>query len=95
MQSQITKQEKSANNMSVYFRNLTANINSLVGIKKPNMTENDKFYEVYSPENTKLIPREDIYLDSKFNIQMLETIAPLLNLFPLLKGMGLHIENED
>ena len=43
MQSQITKQEKSANNMTVYFRNLTVNINSLVGIKKPNMTENDKF----------------------------------------------------
>ena len=94
MQSQITKQEKSANNMTVCFRNLTVNINSLVGIKKANMTENDKFYEVYSPEKSKLIPREDIYLDSKFNIQMLETIVSLLNLLPSLKGMGLHIENE-
>ena len=26
---------------------------------------------------------------------MLETIVPLLNLLPSLKGMGLHIENED
>ena len=94
MQSQITKQEKSANNMTVYFRNLTVNINSLVGTKKPNMTKNDKFYEVYSPEKFKL-RREDTYLDSKFNIQMLETIVPLLNLLPSLKGMGLHIENED
>ena len=94
MQSEITKLEKSANNMTVYFRNLIVNINSLVGTKKPSMTKNDKFYEVYSPEKFKL-RREDIYLDSKFNIQMLETIAPLLNLFPSLKGMGLHIENED
>ena len=58
------------------------------------MTKNDKFYEVYSPEKFKL-RREDIYLDSKFNIQMLETIVSLLNLLPSLKGMGLHIENED
>ena len=35
MQSEITKLEKSANNMTVYFRNLTVNINSLVGTKKP------------------------------------------------------------
>ena len=95
MQSQITKQEKSTNNMTVYFRNLTVNINSLLGIKKPNMTENDKFYKVYSPEKFKLRPREDICLDSKLNIQMFETIVPLLNLLPLLKRMGLHIENED
>ena len=94
MQSEITKLEKSANNMTVYFRNLIVNINSLVGTKKPNMTKNDKFYEVYSPEKFKL-RREDIYLDSKFNIQMLETIVSLLNLLPSLKGMGLHIENED
>ena len=94
MQSEITKLEKSANNMTVYFRNLIVNINSLVRTKKPNMTKNDKFYEVYSPEKFKL-RREDIYLDSKFNIQMLETIVSLLNLLPSLKGMGLHIENED
>ena len=89
MQSQITKQEKSANNMTVCLRNLTVNINSLVGIKKANMTENDKFYEVYSPEKSKLIPREDIYLDSKFNIQMLETIVSLLNLFAIIKRNGI------
>ena len=81
--------------MSVYYRHLTVNFNSYIGIKQPNMTDKDKFYKVYSPEKFKLRPREDIYLDSKFNIQMLETIAPLLNLLPSLKGMGLHIENED
>ena len=59
------------------------------------MTENDKFYKVYSPEKFKLRPREDIYLDLKFNIQTPETIEPWLNLLPSLKGIGLHIENED
>ena len=81
--------------MSVYYRRLTVNFNSYVGIKQPNMTEKDKFYKVYSREKFKLRPRDDIYLDLKFNIQTPEIIEPWLNLLPSLKTLGLHIENED
>ena len=95
MQSQNTKQEKSANNMTVYFQNVTVNFNSYVGIKQPDMTNENRFYKVYSPGKFKLRPREDIYLDLKLNIQTTETIEPWLNLLPSLKEMGLHIENKD
>ena len=81
--------------MPVYYRHLTVNFNSYVGIKQPNMTDKDKFYKVYSPEKFKLRPRDDIYLDLKFDIQTPETIEPWLNLLPSLKSLGLHIENED
>ena len=95
MQSQVTKQEKIANNMSVYYRHLTVNFNSYIGIKQPNMTDKDKFYKVYSPEKFKLRPRDDTYLDLKLDIQTPETIEAWLNLLPSLKGTELHIENED
>ena len=95
MQSQNTKQEKSVNNMTVYFQNVTVNFNSYVGIKQPDMTNENRFYKVYSPGKFKLRPREDIYLDLKLNIQTPETIEPWLNLLPSLKEMGLHIENKD
>ena len=52
--SQATKQEKSANNMSTYYRYLTVNVNLYIGIKQPNMTDKDRFYKVYSPEKFKL-----------------------------------------
>ena len=81
--------------MSVYYRHLTVNFNSQVGIKQPNMTDKDKFQKVYSPEKFKLRPKDDIYLDLKFNIQTPETIEPWLNLLPSLKSLGSHIENED
>ena len=81
--------------MSVYYRHLTVNFNSYIGIKQPNMTDKDKFYKVYSPEKFKLRLRDDIYLDLKFDIQTPETIEPWLNLLPSLKSLGLHIENED
>ena len=74
MQSQATKQEKSANNMSTYYRYLTANFNSYIGIKQPNLTDKDRFYKVYSPEKFKLKPRDDIYLDLNFDIQTPETM---------------------
>ena len=95
MQTQITKQEKSAENMATYFNHSTVNFNSYIGIKQPHITNKDKFYKVYSPEKFKLRPREDIYLDLKFNIQTPETIESWLNLLPSLKTIGLHIENED
>ena len=81
--------------MSVYYRHLTVNFNSYIGIKQPNMTDKDKFYKVYSPEKFKLRPRDDIYLDLKFDIQTPETIEPWLNLLASLKTLGLHFENED
>ena len=46
------------------------------------MTDKDKFYKVYSPEKFKLRPRDDIYLDLKFEIQTPETIEAWLNLLP-------------
>ena len=81
--------------MSVYYRHLTVNFNSYIGIKQPNMTDKDKFYKVSSPEKFKLRPRDDIYLDLKFDIQTAETIEFWLNLLPSLKSLGLHIENKD
>ena len=59
------------------------------------MTDKDKFYKVYSPQSFKLAPREDIYLDLKFDINTLLGIEPWLNLLPSLKGMGLKIEDSD
>ena len=81
--------------MTTYFKNLTVNFNSYVGIKQPDMTTKDSFYKFYSPEKFKLRPREDIYLNLKLDIQTSDTIQPWLNLLPSLKGIGAHIVNED
>ena len=80
---------------TTHFRYLTVNISSHAGIKKPDMTDKDKFYKVYSPLSFKLRPRDVIYLDLNFNIETPETIEPCLNLLPSLKGLGLSIENKD
>ena len=82
-------------NRTTYFRNLTVNFNSHVEIKQPEMTSKDRFYKVYSPLKFKLRARDDIYLDLKFDIQVPETLEPWLHLLPSLKGIGLHIENND
>ena len=81
--------------MTTYFRNLTVNFNSYVRIKEPEMTTKNRFYKIYSPEKFKLRPKEDIYWDLKFRIQTPETIESWLNILPLIKGIGVHIENED
>ena len=81
--------------MATYFRYLTVNFSLNTGIKQPAMTDGDRFYKVYSPEKFKLRPRDDIYLDLKFNIETPETLEPWLNLLPSLKGLGLSIENDD
>ena len=81
--------------MTTYFENLTINFNSYVGIKNPDMTDKTKFYKVYSQKKSKLRPRDDIYLDLKFNIQTPDRIEPWLNLLASLKNIGLHIENDD
>ena len=77
------------------FRELLVTINVHGGIQKPEYTTQNRFYKVYSPEKFKLRPREDIYIDLKFDIQTPETIQPWLNLLPSLKEMGMHIENDD
>ena len=81
--------------MAAYFRHLTVNFNLHSRVKQQDITSKDRFYEVYSPLKFKLRPRDDIYLDLKFDIQTPETLKPWLNLLPLLKGIGLHIENSD
>ena len=81
--------------MAAYFRHLTVNFNLHTGVKQQDMTSKDRFYKVYSPLKFKLRPRDDIYLDLKFDIQTPETLKPWLNLLPSLKGIGLHIENND
>ena len=78
-----------------YFRNLTVTFNSYTGIKKPDMTNSDKFFKVYSPRKFKLRPREDIYLDLKFNVEASKELDPRISLLPSIKGLGLNIENED
>ena len=89
-------------NRSPHFRNLTVNINLLKeynegserNMKKPEITSRDKFYKVYSPLKFKLKPRDDIFIDLKFDIQMPEPIQPWLNLLPSFKSTRLHIEND-
>ena len=88
MQNQNMEQE----NIKTYFENLTVTFNSYVRIKKPDMTDKSRFYKVYSPIKFKLRPRDDIYLDLKFNIETPDRIKPWLNLLPSLKDIGLKIE---
>ena len=59
------------------------------------MTDKDKFYKIYSPEEFKLAPRKDIYLDLKFDINTPPEIESWLNLLPSLKTLELKLENED
>ena len=59
------------------------------------MTDKTKFYKVCLPQKSKLRPRDDIYLDLKFNIETPDRIEPWLNLLPSLKSIGLYIENND
>ena len=73
--------------MSVYYRHLSVNFNSYIGIKQPNMTSKEKFYKVYSPEKFKLRPRDYIYLDLKFESQTPETKEPWLNSLPSIETL--------
>ena len=81
--------------MTNCFRHLTVNFCLHTGIRQPDMTSGDRFYKVYSPQKFKLRSRDDIYLDLKFDIEAPETLEPWLNLLRSLKGLGLHIENDD
>ena len=55
----------------------------------------NRFYKIYSPEKLKLRPRDNIYLDLKFNIETPTQIEPWINLLPSLKDRGFKIENQD
>ena len=81
--------------MTSCYRYLNVEFFSDTDIKQPIMTGKEKFYKVYSPEKFKIVPRQDIYLDLKFDIAAPPGIEPWLNLLPSLKGLGLKIENED
>ena len=59
------------------------------------MTNSDKFYEVYSPKKLKLRPKEDIYLDLKFDVEASKELDPWISLLPSIKELGLNIKNED
>ena len=63
--------------------------------QQPDLTAKRDFYKIYSPKKFKLRPREDIYLDLKIKIDVPKILEPWINLLPLLKGLGLKIENED
>ena len=78
-----------------YFRNLTVTFNSHTGIKKPGMADNEKLYKIYSPKKFKLRPRDDIYLDLKFNVETSKELQPWISILSSLKGLGLAIENKD
>ena len=54
LQMQATKQEKSVNNMTVYFRHLTVNFNLYIGIKQPNMTIKTDFIKFIRQKNLNL-----------------------------------------
>ena len=81
--------------MTNYFKHLTVNFCLHTGIRQSDMTSGDRFYKVYSPQKFKLRSRDDIYLDLKFDIEAPETLEPWLNLLRSLKGLRLHIENDD
>ena len=81
--------------MATYYIYLIVELVSHTDIKQLNMIEKEKFYKVYSPEKFNLAPRQDIYLDLKFDITTPPGKEPWLNLLQSLKGLGLKIENED
>ena len=54
LQMQATKQEKSVNNMTVYFRHLTVNFNLYIGIKQANMTIKTDFIKFIRQKNLNL-----------------------------------------
>ena len=81
--------------MATYFRHLTVNFNLNTGVKQPDMASTDRFYKVYSRLKFKLKPRDDIYLDLRFDIQIPETLEQWLNVLSSLTRIGLHVENND
>ena len=74
---------------------LTVEIDSHNQVQQLNITAKKDFYKIYSQKKFKLIPRDDIYLDLKIKISVVDTLAPWINLLPLLEGLGLKIGDND
>ena len=82
------------------------NVEHHSSIKQPDTTKNDCLV-IYSPECITLKPREDTYLDLKFNVEFSATSHPSqaeqfsclptfsLNLSSTFKMLGLFIEESD
>ena len=56
-------------NRSTNLNLVNVTINSIVGSKQSEMNKPNRFYKIYSSEKFKLRPRDDIYLNLKFNIE--------------------------
>ena len=74
---------------------LIVEIDSHSQVQQPNMTAKEDFYKIYSPKKFKLRPRDDIYLDLKIKINLLNTLEPWINLLPSLKGLRLKFKEND
>ena len=59
------------------------------------MEEKGHFYKIYSTEKMKLRPRDDYHLDLKFNIETPKELSPWINILPLLRELGLNIEDHN
>ena len=63
-------------NKPTNFNLVNVTINSIIGSKQPEMHKPNRLYKIYSPEKFKLRPKDNIYLDLKFNIETPTQIEP-------------------
>ena len=80
--------------MTTSFNNLNIEISHKKNIQPPEL-EDKSFYKIYSPEAFTLRPRDDVYQDLKFKIDIPTQIERWINLLPLLKQFDLRMENQD
>ena len=57
-----------------YFRNLLVTFSNHSGIKQPDLFNSENLYSIYSPKKFKLVPRQDIVLNLKFNMTALKEL---------------------
>ena len=85
--------------------NFLMNIEHNTSIKQPDLTSKEDCLVIYSPEDISLKPREDTYLDLKFNVVIVAQYNQSeqfkcvpnfwLNLSSTFKMLGLFIEKTD
>ena len=61
---------------------LIVEIDSRSHVQQPNMTAKEDFYKIYSPKKFKLRPKDNIYVDLKIKINVLNTLELWINLLP-------------
>ena len=61
---------------------LIVEINSHSQVQQTNMTAKEDFYKIYSPKKFKLRPKDNIYVDLKIKINVLNTLELWINLLP-------------